>query len=228
MKGIRSFLFLLFATSFFFACESEKTPEEKAADKIDEGVEKIAEGFEDVAKEVEGSFADALSQLEDAVENLSEEGGKVKRKPVNFRKLKALFPDSASGFSKGKAIGESTGVAGFKVSKAETSYENGDKKVDVEIIDTGGIGMATMGLAAWSMIDIDKETENGFERTTTYKGNKAFEKCDRNRCEFLVFVAKRFLVSTKGRGGNLSIDDLHDIVNKIGLKKLERMKDEEG
>lgn len=35
---------------------------------------------------------------------------------------------------------------------------------------------ALIGVAAWSMIDRDKETENGYEKTTTYKGNKAYEK----------------------------------------------------
>ena len=219
---------MLLVLTLFVSCGgNEKTAEEKAADKINEGVDKLTDGIDDVAKGVEGGLAGALNQLEDAVGNLQEEAG-TKKKPLNFRKLKELLPESASGFTRTKSSGESTGMAGFNVSTAKAKYENGDKKIDVDIVDAGGLGTAMMGLAAWSMVEVDKESDDGFERTTTYKGNKAFEKCNGNRCEFSVFVAKRFIMTVKGRGGDLKMDDLHDVADEIGLSKLESMKDEEG
>ncbi len=224
-----AYLLMFFTATLIFSCGSEPTPEEKAADKISEGLEKMTEGLGDVAKEaskdLEGGLAGALSQLENAVEDLKEDGV-GKKKPLNFRKFTELFPESPDGYTRSKPTGESTGMAGFNVSTAKVKYEKNDKKINVEIIDAGGLGMAMMGMAAWSMVKVDKETENGFERTTTYKGNKAFEKCSNTRCEFSVFVGKRFLMNVKGR--NVDIDDLHDLVDEIGLKKLERMKDEEG
>ena len=228
MKTLNALFLMLLAVLLINACMCNgKTAEEKTTDQINEGVEKLNEGIGDVAKGVEGGLADALNQLEDAVGNLQEEGG-AKKKPLNFRKLKELLPESASGFTRTKSSGESTGMAGFNVSTAKAKYENGDKKVDVDIIDAGGFGMAMMGLAAWSMVEVDKESDDGFERTTTYKGNKAFEKCNGNRCEFSVFVAKRFIMTVKGRGKDLKIDDLHDIADEIGTSKLESMKDDEG
>lgn len=218
-------LIMLLMTTLIISCAPAKTEEEKAADKINEGVDKLTEGLGDAAKSVEGGLAGALSQLEDAVENISEEGIN-KKQPVNFRKLKELLPESSDGLSRSKFSGESNGIAGFKISTAKAKYEDGDKRIDVELMDTGGVGMAMMGLAAWSMVDIDKESDDGFERTTTYKGNKAFEKCNKSRCEFSVFAGNRFLLMLKGR--NVKMDDLHDLAEEIGIKKLESMKDEEG
>ena len=56
-----------------------------------------------------------------------------------------------------KNEGETTGAMGFKVSTAKASFKDGDKRIEIEIIDVGGIGMAAMGMAAWSMAEIDKE-----------------------------------------------------------------------
>jgi hypothetical protein len=219
MKKLNPLFLMFFAVLVITACGSnEKTESEKAAEKLNEDIE-------NVANDLEGGLAGALSQLENAVDNLQDESG-TKKKPLNFRKLKDLLPESASGFSRTSSSGESTGMAGFNVSTAKAQYEDGDKKIDVDIVDAGGVGMAMMGLAAWSMIEVDKESDNGFERTTTYKGNKAFEKCNNGRCEFSVFVAKRFIMTIKGR--NVEIGDLHDIADDIGLDNLEDLKDEEG
>ncbi len=221
-----AYLLMGFGLFFFSSCGGDsQTAEEKAAEEISKATEGLAETLGGAAKDVEGGLAGALSQLESAVEDLSDE--KVaKKKPLNFRKLKEILPESASGFTKTKTSGESTGMAGFSISTAKAKYENEDKKIDVEVIDAGGVGMAMMGLAGWSMIEIDKESDDGFERTTTYEGNKAFEKCRKTRCEFSIFVANRFVVTTKGR--NVEIEDLHNIVNAIGIKTLEGMKDQEG
>lgn len=216
---------IMLVALLFAACGSEPVPEKTPQDKMNEGVEKIGEGLDEMGKKLEGGLAEAMNKLGDAVEDLQEEGV-VKKKPVNFRKLKELLPESSDGFERSKASGESTGMAGFNVSTVKARYQKDDKRINVEIIDAGSIGSTMMGLAAWSLVQIDKESDDGFERTTTYKGNKAFEKCNQSRCEFSVFVAERFLMNLKGR--NIELEDLHDLAEEISLKKLEAMKDEEG
>jgi len=224
MKNMKFYGLIILGVLFFTAC-SEPVKEKTPTDKINEGVEKLGEGIGDAAKDIEGGIADAFSQLGEAVEGIQKDGV-VKKKPVNFRKLKELLPESSAGFTRSNSSGESTGMAGFNVSTVKAKYEKDDKRIDVEIIDAGSLGSTMMGMAAWSMVQIDKESDNGFERTTTYKGNKAFEKCNKSRCEFSVFVAKRFLMNLKGR--NIEMDDLHDMAEDISLKKLEGMKDDEG
>lgn len=217
-------LCLLFSL-FLFACtapEPEKTASEETADKITGALKDLQEGLGDAAKDTEGNINDAISQISDAVKDINVEGVSNK-KPVNFRKLKELLPERANGFDRDKTSGETTGTLGFNVSSTKATYKNGDQRIEVNLVDTGGIGSVFMGMAAWSMVDIDKETDNGFERTTTYEGYKAFEKCNNSRCEFAVMVAKRFLLTLKGR--NVEMDDLHDMVDDIDLDSLEDMKD---
>ena len=88
------------------------------------------------------------------------------------------------------------------------------KRIDLSIIDGGGSAMM-MGLAAWSMIEVDKETENGYEKTSKMGDNKSYEKYDNANKdgEIAILVNKRFIVSAKGRG--VSMDKL-----KAALKTL--------
>ena len=95
----------------------------------------------------------------------------------------------------------------------------------LEIFDTGGVaGIATMALAAWTMADIDKETETGYEKTTTLEGYKAFEKYDnQNKSgELNVLVADRYVVNVNGN--HVSMDQLKGILGDLDLDKLADLK----
>lgn len=219
MKTKKPIVFLICLASLFAACTGVVSDTEKAADNLTKTIE-------DATKNGENNINDAINQLEDLAKNLQKDGDGNVKKPVNFRKLKNLLPENANGFEKTNAKGESTGAMGFNISQVEAKYEKGDKKVELNIVDAGGIGTAIMGMASWSVIQIDKESDTGFERTTTYKGRKAFEKCNNKRCEFALIIANRFIVTSKGR--NVDIEDLHDLVEEVGLDDLESMKDEEG
>lgn len=75
------------------------------------------------------------------------------------------------------------------------------------------------------MAEIDKETENGYERTFMYKGNKGYEKYNNNSQdgEISVLVAKRFVVEVNGN--NVSMNELKAALDMIDTGKLEGMKD---
>lgn len=111
---------------------------------------------------------------------------------VDAKLLKELLPEEAAGLARKSAESEKVGA----------------------------IAGALMGMAAWSMIDMDKETENGYEKTTTYKGNKAYEKYNsKNRDgEMAVIVAKRFVVTVKGR--DVEMDKIKETFDDIDLGKL--------
>jgi hypothetical protein len=218
---MKTLKFFLLCSLFIFACGSPE-PEEKAAEQISDALKDLKEGLGDAANDMEGDLGDAMAQISDAVKDINAEGVSNK-KPVNFRKLKELLPEEANGFERTKSSGESTGALGFKVSTTKATYEKDDQRIEVDLVDAGGFGSAFMGLAAWSMIDMDKETDNGFERTINYEGNKAYEKCENSRCEFAVVVGKRFLLTVKGR--NVEMDELRAIVDDIGLNNLEDLKD---
>ena len=215
-------LFAFFITTTAMKCETET---QDTSDEIDKTIDDVTEDLNQAAKDLKGGLGDALNSIEDAVGELSE-GGEIK-KPINFRKMKDLFAEDADDFKRVSAGGESSGYGKLKVSKVNTKYEDGDKRADFELIDAGSVGSAFMGAVAWSMIEVDKEDDRGFERTSSYKGHKAYEKCRNDRCEFSVFVVKRFLLNVKSR--NMSIEELQDLVDELDLiDELEDLKDVEG
>lgn len=75
------------------------------------------------------------------------------------------------------------------------------------------------------MAEIDKETDEGYEKTFTYKGNKGYEKYNNKyqNGEISVLVAKRFVVEINGK--NVSMDEMKYSLDMIDIGKLESMKD---
>ncbi|MVM37607.1 transposase [Spirosoma sp. HMF3257] len=164
----------------------------------------------------------ALKEMANQAEELSKKGPVA---TVDFRSLKELLPADADGLARKEATGEKNGAAGFTISTATGKYSNddGSETIELSLIDGGGSAMM-MGLAAWSMIEVDKETENGYEKTTTMNGNKAYEKYDNANKdgEIAVLVNKRFIVSAKGRG--VSMDKIKAALEDIDLDKLADLK----
>lgn len=183
---------------------------EKAEEKKDEESVSVL-GATSAMKEM-------ASQMEDMQKN-----GPVET--VNFRTLKELLPADADGLARKEATGEKNGAMGFTLSTATGKYENGDgsERIELSIVDGGGSPMM-MGLAAWSLMDVDKETEHGYEKTTKMGDNKAYEKYDTadKNGELNVLINKRFVVSAKGRG--VSMDKLKATLEDIDLDKLADLK----
>lgn len=164
---------------------------------------------------------EAFQQMAEKAQEMQEKGPVD---PVDFRKLKEMLPASAAGMERTEASGEKNGAMGFSLSQAEGKYEKDDASMEVNIVDTGGVGgMAMMGMAAWAMAEVDKETSTGYEKTTRIDGNKAYEKYDNERKngELNILVGDRFIVSVKGR--NVSMDQMKDTLDDLDLDKLAKM-----
>lgn len=177
---------------------------------------------EKAAEEAKASVSDAVNSMQQMAEE-AEKNGPVET--VDFRALKELLPADADGLPRKEATGEKAGAMGFKISTASGEYANaeGTEQIDLDIVDAGGTG-ALMGLAAWSMIDVDKETENGYERTGKIGDYKSYEKYDNANKdgEIAVLVKNRFVVTVKGTG--VSAEKLKATLEDVDLDKLADMK----
>lgn len=141
--------------------------------------------------------------------------------PVNFRELQVLLPEKLADFERNKLGGETSGALGIKFSRAEGRYKNADgKNLQLDILDTGGLGMGTMSMAAWAMVDVDKEDENGYERTGTLGGYKSYEKFRKNgsNSEVGVLVEKRFVVTANCRG--CTMEAMRLVIQALDLSRL--------
>jgi len=164
---------------------------------------------------------EAIKQVEKAMKQTADQ---QPVEPVNFRKLKELLPENVAGYERTNASGESAGAMGIKFSKAEGSYKNADgQTLRIQISDTGGLGMGLMSMAAWSTITVDKEDDNGYERTTTLNGYKCFEKYRKRNesSELSVLAESRFIINTTCRG--CSMETLRDVVGAMDFNSLKNL-----
>jgi hypothetical protein len=164
----------------------------------------------------------AMKAMADQAEELQKNGPV---ETVDFRSLKELLPADADGLTRKEATGEKNGTAGFNISTAVGKYGNADdtETIELSILDGGGSAMM-MGLAAWSMIEVDKETADGYEKTDKMGDYKSYEKYDNSNKEgeIAILVNKRYIVTAKGRG--ISMDKLKATIEDVNLAKLASLK----
>ena len=166
------------------------------------------ENLDDVAE----SITDALSGLQNG----------EKKEAVDFRELKKLLPEKLLGMKRTNIEGERSGMAGFNFSQAQAEYEDGDKSMEISIVDGAGFAGIMTGMAAWSLMEVDRESSDGYERTTTIDGYKAYEKYDNSRKQgqISMIVEDRFIVNIEA--DEIGPKDMRKALDKLNLKALKR------
>ena len=197
-------------------CSSEQ---EQREDAIQDAAERMEEAAE------EGNMGEAMEAFGEAMEGMA--SGEGRADPVDFRVLKEMLPEEAGGLRRASHSGERGGAMGMVVSQAEADYEGDDgATVDVKIVDLGGVPQIAMMGYGWAMAEVDRESDDGFERTMEYRGHRGYEQYDSssNRAEMNLLVAGRFMVEAQGR--NVDMDRLRAVVDDVAIDDLEDMRDE--
>ncbi len=137
--------------------------------------------------------------------------------------IKGYLPGEMAGFMQTDATAERTEMGGMDVAVADAQYEaaDGEGYLEVTITDVGNLtGPMKMGMTGWTMGQYSRETDSGYEKTTTYDGFKAMEEYDNeNQSGALrVFVADRFVVEVSG--GQVTMETIKQAMGKVELKKL--------
>lgn len=190
MKATQILLMLAFFTGILFSCK----------------------------KDPASVIADARQEQQDAIKELDIAFGKLKENStevVDFRLLKEALPERVQGMERVSHNGQKAGIAGINVATADAEYRDGDKHISITLLDSGGLGAVMAGLASWSKVEVDKETDEGYERTTMTDGKKAYEKYNRTTMsgEIAIIAAERFLINVKGE--NVTEEDLSKTISKI-------------
>ena len=201
-----------------------KSDEEKAAEAAAKQMEAAAKQMEEASKTGTANMGDAMAAMGAAISGAATAGKKVET--VSYQELKALLPESLPGMKRTDATGEKSSAMGMQVSNAEGRYSSDDgSSTTIKITDIGSMtGLAGMTAYAWAKVDIDRESDNGYEKTTTFNGYKAHEKYDKpsKSGEISVLVGDRFVVEVDGR--NVDMDAIKSTLGKVDLGKLNSMK----
>ncbi|MBM4028116.1 MAG: hypothetical protein FJ280_22385 [Planctomycetes bacterium] len=137
--------------------------------------------------------------------------------------LKGLLPAELPGMKRTDASAERNQSMGVDISTAAGQYEtaDGDAGINITLTDVGSLsGPLRMGMTSWAVAQYSRETDSGYEKTTTYSGYKAFEEYNKQDKQgtLRVLVADRFIVEVDGHG--VTMETLKQALGKVDLKKL--------
>jgi hypothetical protein len=209
MRTIKWPLLILLA-ALFWACGGDK-PEEQSAGATEESALAGSDNPMAAAQE-------AMKMAAEQMEQMQKNGETVE--VTDYQTLKGKMPETLMGIPRENLSGQKSGAMGFKISHAEARYRDGDRSISVNLTDGGGIGYMKMATAAWSMTEMESEDDNGYERTTTVNGNKAFEKYekDQKHAQLTVMIKDRYILNLDGK--NITVDELKKAMNDLNLSDL--------
>ena len=231
MKNLLFLSFFLFGLSIASCggCGSKSTSESDSSSSVTSNGEGDDSGSESSGSNTNNdepaNLQDAISQAQKAIKDA---GMGQNAKPVNFRELQKMTPEKLAGMERTSKKGETAGAMGMTFSTAEAKYTDDDGIVyEIKVIDTGGLGMIVTSMAAWSLATIDKEDENGYERTGKLDGYKSYEKYRNSseKCELSVFAHERFVITGECR--KCKMDRLKKIIKEMGIDDMKDLKAEE-
>ena len=181
-----------------------------AAKTAEQGAKQAAQGLEAMAKGLEAMASGGA-------------GGTKAVAPVSFRDLQTFFPD-IDGWEKEKPTGERM-TSPFSFSQAEVRYNKGDARIEMKLVDSGFNQLLFTPFAMMMQAGYEKETQNGYEKSTTVAGMPGWEKWNTEGKDGSVnaLVGKRFLLSIEGRNVP-DVKALHAIAATIDMNKLAALK----
>lgn len=168
--------------------------------------QKLQDAVAQLQKQATASGRSPSGDLEAAVKHMQAAVTAAKTAdPVDFRELKALMPETFAGLKRKSLTGEKTGAMGMAFSQAEAKYESDDAeaRVSVHVVDNAGVaGVAAAAQAGWAAVEVDKETDTGYEKSITVDGHKGMERYDRGSRSGSVhiLVKGRFMIVVEASG----------------------------
>lgn len=182
------------------------------------------------ATEEKGVFdqlSDAAKNAQTMAEEIAAEGSadREPQPPVSFKVLLTYLPGQIDEMKKENPRGETSTMGEWNYSSASADYRGPEgKSARVEILDYAYIGMLYAPVRMWLKMKINRESTEGFERTTEVAGYPAYEKWNISgeHAEVTVLVGDRFIVNIDTR--KMPENMPREIAQSMGLEKLAKEK----
>lgn len=165
------------------------------------------------------------ANLEEAMEQATRINSEARSvEPVSAADLENMLPASLVGLTRGTPERQDISAMGMKFSTASATYTGDDGRIEVLLTDTGGASTMAPMAAAWAMIEFDRTTSTGYERTIRFEGFKGREELSKNsgrvRTELSLLLGERIVLSLQGLG--IEMDALKDAARAMDLRRLAR------
>lgn len=189
--------------------------------KLDEFAKKMEQAAKKVEEASKSGDPSAIGKAAgEALGAVAGAAGAGQRTPIGAQQLKAVLPETVAGLARGQWEASDTTAMGIKGSSAKADYGQGERRVELEIVDIGGLS-GLMSIAGW--MGVTGERETGTERERTYKDGARMvhereEKTGR-RAEYKLVLGNGVVVQADGEGVDLAT--LKRAVEGLDLKGLE-------
>lgn len=155
--------------------------------------------------------ADRVEQAANRMEQMA--NGEIQ--PVRASELSPLLPASIGSYSRVATSSTSAGMG----SQATATYEAGDRRFDLRVIDMAAIG-GLAGIANAMGVEHSQEDADGYERVFKDGDNMVTEKWSKSGSNgtYGVIIGDRFMIEAEGRAAN--IDELKAAVATVDQDDL--------
>lgn len=224
----RAWMHLVAATALVAAAACGKSDAERRAEDAAKQMEEAAKKIEQAARQSGGSAEQMARGMEEMAKGLAGAaaalgGGEGKAaEPVPFRDLMALLP-SLDGWERDEPEGERM-TAPMPYAVASAHYTKGEAEIDLKLTDSVLHQALLLPYAMITSGGFDRETSTGYEKAVKVAGYPGMETWNgpNRHAELTVIVGKRFVVNATGSGVS-NAKDLHALVSRIDLAKLEKL-----
>ncbi len=225
MKKIFAILMIVFVALFFYSCGSKESSGEKESVKKEEKMESKhveKEGHEEKGEKEEKKESEenpfvAMQKFAENVKKASEkqQGGKIV--VLNEEDYLKILPEVSGWKLAEKPYYSKDKIGAIETSEIKATYMNGDKRVYVQIQDTGSMSSLIAPIKMALSMMIEHEDSNGYEKPFEFKGEKGMLKYDKNskKGELTFLVKSRYIID---------INSNENVDMKTLKKFLENMK----
>ena len=140
-----------------------------------------------------------------------------KLSPLTTDQLKTMLPEEIVGMKR-SSFNANTAM-GFAVAEASYKDSSTEKQINLSIFDCAGeAGAGIYSLSYWTRMNMQSETDNGYQKTIDFNGQKAVESYEKGSDTYeLTYVASdRLLVTIKGE--KTGLDAVKQVAQSLNLK----------
>jgi hypothetical protein len=135
------------------------------------------------------------------------------------------MPAELSGVKRSESNGEKVALGELVLSTARAEYAKQDAaetdpRITIEMADYASAPEMGNVMTAWQQMEVDKESDGGYEKTTKVKDQPAYEtyQNEGKNGQIQLWVAKRFYVNVQTT--NLTPEQLKKLAESLPIEKL--------
>ncbi len=225
--SINSFWLFFVSVNLFLLTSCQRAPEEEV--DTPEIVATKNGIDQDVVLSIEKSDEEILRAIALELEKNLEERSEELVPVIDYQELEGFLPKQIRDIPRTITERQTFSIKSA-FSKIQGKYDNGNEVITVTLLDLAGFGkLAAYMLTDWLDVEIDRESDRGFERTYIFQDHanehptyeRYLNEHGNESCDLHSWVHERFLVAIAGEGVPMSICE--SVRDEISFKYLERL-----